>query len=416
MSANLTKKSDIGDYSYPLTQPHAVGTVTQGDKSNTYTYDANGNMGSSTDTDLPTSTWASYNKPTNISLGTNSYDFKYGPDRNRYEKIHTTSSTTTRTHYLGDMEIIYGTSTEYRYLIRAAGTVIAVLKDTGTTSTDYIHRDHLSSLTTITNSSGAVQERLAYDAWGQKRDATDWDGTATATEKRGFTGHEHMDDVGIIHMNVRVYAPKLGRFLSPDPVTSAPENGQNYNRYAYVYNNPLRYSDPSGYVPTNVGCFETITCTLGTILSFARAFGIGGGCSAACQYQRRTVSWCESNDLCTKITSQVLYGSRTAAAVQVYEGNYDSAVRTVRTSRNIFFGSGSFAGFNFSITQNGESTPVNVVSDEEIARGVVARTADMIFRDIRSGELDIIGLGESEVKGGFDGIDLIFDSDESLPY
>ena len=53
---NLTKKSDIGDYSYPLTQPHAVGTVTQWGNSNTYTYDANGNMGSSTDTDLPTST------------------------------------------------------------------------------------------------------------------------------------------------------------------------------------------------------------------------------------------------------------------------------------------------------------------------------------------------------------------------
>ena len=76
----------------------------------------------------------------------------------RYEKVHTTSSSTTTTHYLGDMEIIYGTSTEYRHLIRAAGTVIAVLKDTGTTSTDYIHRDHLGSLTTITNSNGA--ERL----------------------------------------------------------------------------------------------------------------------------------------------------------------------------------------------------------------------------------------------------------------
>ena len=145
------------------------------------------------------------------------------------------------------MEIIYGTSTEYRHLIRAAGTVIAVLKDMGTTSTDYIHRDHLGSLTTITNSSGAVQERLAYDAWGQRRDATDWDGAATATELRGFTGHEHLDRTGFIHMNRRVYDPRIGRFLSPDPVTQSPENGQNYNRYSYVFNNPLRYSDPSGY-------------------------------------------------------------------------------------------------------------------------------------------------------------------------
>ena len=51
----------------------------------------------------------------------------------------------------------------------------------------------------------------------------------------------------IIHMNGRVYDPKLGRMLSPDPVTQAPENGQNYNRYTYAYNNPLKYTDPSGF-------------------------------------------------------------------------------------------------------------------------------------------------------------------------
>ena len=48
-------------------------------------------------------------------------------------------------------------------------------------------------------------------------------------------------------MNGRVYSPSLGRMLSPDPVTQAPENGQNYNRYTYAFNNPLKYTDPSGY-------------------------------------------------------------------------------------------------------------------------------------------------------------------------
>ena len=47
-------------------------------------------------------------------------------------------------------------------------------------------------------------------------------------------------------MNGRVYDPVLGRMLSPDPVTQAPENGQNYNRYTYANNNPLKYTDPSG--------------------------------------------------------------------------------------------------------------------------------------------------------------------------
>ncbi|MCB1701196.1 MAG: hypothetical protein KDI14_10195 [Halioglobus sp.] len=62
-----------------------------------------------------------------------------------------------------------------------------------------------------------------------------------------------------IHMNGRIYSPKLGRMLSPDPVTQAPENGQNYNRYTYAYNNPLRYSDPSGFVAFGSGCWTTVT-------------------------------------------------------------------------------------------------------------------------------------------------------------
>ena len=61
-------------------------------------------------------------------------------------------------------------------------------------------------------------------------------------------------EVGIIHMNGRVYAPGLGRMLSPDPVTQAPENGQNYNRYSYVSNNPLKFTDPSGFIGREAHC------------------------------------------------------------------------------------------------------------------------------------------------------------------
>ena len=217
------------------------------------------------------------------------------------------------------MEIIYGTSTEYRHLIRTAGTVIAVLKDTGTTRTDYIHRDHLGSLTAITNSSGTVQERLAYDAWGQRRDATDWDGTATATEKRGFTGHEHMDDVGAIHMNGRVYSPKLGRFLSPDPVTQAPENGQNYNRYAYAFNNPLKYTDPSGYE-------FTLAVAVPSIIAWGFSLFGGGGCDAACQYRNQARNWCQTNSLCTQFANATPRGrfgrQRNRVIVNVYDWNF----------------------------------------------------------------------------------------------
>ncbi len=48
----------------------------------------------------------------------------------------------------------------------------------------------------------------------------------------------------------------MGRMLSPDPVTQAPENAQNYNRYTYAYNNPLKYTDPSGYTNTKLVCWD----------------------------------------------------------------------------------------------------------------------------------------------------------------
>lgn len=141
----------------------------------------------------------------------------------------------------------------YRHYIRANGKTIMIREDVaGTVSHRYVHRDHLGSVTALTDeATGNVIERYSYDAWGMRRSASDWQSSVTSTiENRGYTGHEHLDDVGVIHMNGRVYSPSLGRMLSPDPVTQAPENGQNYNRYSYVDNNPLRYTDPSGYRKT----------------------------------------------------------------------------------------------------------------------------------------------------------------------
>jgi RHS repeat-associated protein len=64
-----------------------------------------------------------------------------------------------------------------------------------------------------------------------------------------------MDDFGLINMNGRVYDPDLGLFLSPDPVLQDPANALNYNRYSYVLNNPLKYTDPSGYVFEDEGAW-----------------------------------------------------------------------------------------------------------------------------------------------------------------
>ncbi|PJB56467.1 MAG: hypothetical protein CO098_14055 [Bacteroidetes bacterium CG_4_9_14_3_um_filter_41_19] len=132
---------------------------------------------------------------------------------------------------------------------------IYVIDQDGKATMNYIHKDYQGSFETITNHKGAVVERLSFDPWGRRRNATDWtfnNVPETYTFDRGYTGHEHLGAFGLINMNGRMYDYMLGRFLSPDNHVQAPDYTQNFNRYSYVLNNPLKYTDPSGY--SVVGC------------------------------------------------------------------------------------------------------------------------------------------------------------------
>ncbi|MDG5974810.1 hypothetical protein H010_06065 [Hydrogenophaga taeniospiralis CCUG 15921] len=115
----------------------------------------------------------------------------------------------------------------------------------------YFHNDHLGSLAAISNEAGVVVERLAYDPWGKRRFSDgnkDSNDTLTSTvTDRGYTMHEHMDEMGMINMNGRVFDPAIGRFLTADPHVTFPYDLQSFNRYGYVLNNPLGFTDPTGF-------------------------------------------------------------------------------------------------------------------------------------------------------------------------
>ena len=131
-----------------------------------------------------------------------------------------------------------------------------VERSDGSTYTRYFHKDHLGSIATITDETGAVVERLSYGAWGKRRFPNGQDdptGSISSQTTRGFTGQEELADVGLVHMNGRVYDPLLGRFGTPDPTTENPFSTQGWNRYSYVGNSPLNFTDPSGYC--FAGCF-----------------------------------------------------------------------------------------------------------------------------------------------------------------
>ena len=115
----------------------------------------------------------------------------------------------------------------------------------------YVCRDHLGSITHVLKSDGTLKQQLSYDAWGRLRNPQTHALYAPGSEPtlflgRGYCGHEHMQELGLINMNARLYDPYLGRFLTPDNYVQLPDFSQSFNRYSYCLNNPLKYTDPEG--------------------------------------------------------------------------------------------------------------------------------------------------------------------------
>ena len=128
-----------------------------------------------------------------------------------------------------------------------------LVKKEGKTDIRFLHRDYLGSILQVADNKGNIIEENSFDAWGSRRDP-DTQEIYTGTEApslmtgRGFTGHEHLDGFGLIHMNARLYDPILGRFLSPDPYVQLPDFTQAMNRYGYCMNRPLCYVDKNGEI------------------------------------------------------------------------------------------------------------------------------------------------------------------------
>ncbi|SFV86501.1 Rhs family protein [hydrothermal vent metagenome] len=110
----------------------------------------------------------------------------------------------------------------------------------------YFHKDALGNIDLITDIDGKVVARQHYQAFG-KRDQNLSDDVVIDEVKRGFTSHEHIDELGLINMNARLYDPETARFLSADSFIQDPNLTLSHNRYIYVMNNPLKYTDPSGH-------------------------------------------------------------------------------------------------------------------------------------------------------------------------
>ena len=234
-NGNIASKTGIGKYTYDTGKKNAVvqventGNLIQGAASLTYN---------------------AFNKVATVVQGTNTLTITYGPDRQRTKTVLVNGSNTTTTLYADNYEqrTVNGTTTTYHYVASPDGLAAVYVKKNGTTTPYYVETDHLGSIINLFDASGTKQFSATYDAWGKQTITKNAMGLT-----RGYTGHEHWNVFGLIDMNGRFYDPLLGRFLSPDPFIQSPDNPQNFNRYSYCLNNPLKYVDPSGYQFDDVG-------------------------------------------------------------------------------------------------------------------------------------------------------------------
>jgi len=133
----------------------------------------------------------------------------------------------------------------------------------------FYHPDHLGSLTMMTDETGTVVQRIEYTpAGGIRSNVT----TGPFDPSLKFTGQEYDAETGAYFYGARYYHPKLGRFLSPDPLIPDPLNPQSFNRYTYALNNPLMYIDPSGYFAWAVPiAFAVVGAVIGAAIGYGKA-------------------------------------------------------------------------------------------------------------------------------------------------
>jgi len=256
-NGNLEKKTGVGTYVYDQNKINAVVQI-----------DLDGGMDINGPNNSVEGQFVEYNfanlasnivqdnGPTPIAL-----QLQYGPDNARkrtdfFEGSPENEVLIKSRYFIGQYEKQISANNEEIevHYIHAGGAIVAMyVIENGIGQYYYPHQDHLGSIIHITDENAEMVYTQSFDAWGRARNPDDLT-YEDITERpnwlwRGYTGHEHIDEFGLINMNGRLYDPVIGRMLSPDPFLHGLTNTQGYNRYSYAFNNPLKYTDPSGYIP-----------------------------------------------------------------------------------------------------------------------------------------------------------------------
>ena len=245
IKGNITQKEDVGNlfhYNTP-NKPYAVSKVDAARKN-------------AIPPRSQSVSYTSFQRPSTITENSYQASFIYDLAGSRKKmQLKYNGNVQLERYYLGDRYEADYKSTLDKQILYIGGDAYsapaAYVKQGSSWALYYICRDYLGSITHVINSSGAVVQENSFDAWGRLRDPATRIAYLPGQEPtlflgRGYTGHEHLLQFGLVNMNARLYDPAIGRFLSPDPFVQMPDFSQNFNRYSYCLNNPLVYVDEDG--------------------------------------------------------------------------------------------------------------------------------------------------------------------------
>lgn len=263
-SGNIIEKTDvctsINCYSYPnpgSVRPYAIqqlGAIFNGVTEPTFTYDNNGNLTSGVGR---TMAYTGFNMVSQMSDSTTTLCWTYDSyhQRVRMDQVSVCGgSAVSSTYYLNDSVsgamaelIVSGSNTTWKDYLIVSGAMIGTrtVVNGSTPAYTYYVLDKMGSVAATTDQTGALLCRIPYDVWGNRGAS----GSACVEPTREYTGEETISAgalVKLVNLNARIYDPVLGRFMSADPVSGNPRNGQRLNAYTYALNSPLLYTDPTG--------------------------------------------------------------------------------------------------------------------------------------------------------------------------
>jgi RHS repeat-associated protein len=230
----------------PCPGPHALQSAIIGGVTQTFGYDTRGRQINAPGRHVA---FSEANLPTLVDTSAGSTVFLYDAAGSRVKKVGPSEETLTLGG-LYERRVTKGGTKHVFFVSGGDGNMTQVSFTEGTPNSDrieYLHTDALGSTAAVTDDTGGVT-RSYREPFGARIDANGSSFSGTLGDvRRGFTGHDSDDDLMLVNMKGRIYDPSQRRFISPDPLVSAPAKAQSYNRYSYVWNNPLSFTDPSGF-------------------------------------------------------------------------------------------------------------------------------------------------------------------------